>query len=204
MRRGLSAAFIGFALAGCSSEPPGSADPGQIDPIVRASFRARGQAGLDRLEQTELQRACSAEAGLGPDADTRQRLQRSALATVQFPDDGRWLGQWQQGERIAQSGVGLQYSDPQQSPAGGNCYACHQLSAEEIAYGTLGPSLYRYGERARREPDFLRRTWIQIWNPHAFNVCSSMPRFGDARILTAEQIRDLMALLLDPQSPVNR
>ena len=30
-----------------------------------------------------------------------------------------------------------------------------------------------------------------------------MPRFGTAGVLTAAQIRDLMALLLDPKSPVN-
>jgi sulfur-oxidizing protein SoxX len=31
-----------------------------------------------------------------------------------------------------------------------------------------------------------------------------MPRFGDAGILTEDQIRNVMALLLDPGSPVNR
>jgi sulfur-oxidizing protein SoxX len=30
-----------------------------------------------------------------------------------------------------------------------------------------------------------------------------MPRFGHAGILTADQMRDVMALLLDPKSPVN-
>jgi sulfur-oxidizing protein SoxX len=31
-----------------------------------------------------------------------------------------------------------------------------------------------------------------------------MPRFGHAGILTVEQIKDVMALLLDPKSPVNQ
>jgi sulfur-oxidizing protein SoxX len=31
-----------------------------------------------------------------------------------------------------------------------------------------------------------------------------MPRFGDAGILTPSQIKDVMALLLDPASPVNK
>jgi sulfur-oxidizing protein SoxX len=31
-----------------------------------------------------------------------------------------------------------------------------------------------------------------------------MPRFGDAGILTEAQIKDVMALLLDPASPVNQ
>ena len=31
-----------------------------------------------------------------------------------------------------------------------------------------------------------------------------MPRFGHNGILTEEQIKDVVALLLDPQSPVNK
>ncbi|MEF9944419.1 MAG: sulfur oxidation c-type cytochrome SoxX, partial [Burkholderiaceae bacterium] len=43
-----------------------------------------------------------------------------------------------------------------------------------------------------------------IWNSHAFTPCSQMPRYGDAKILTEAQIKDVMALLLDPASPVNQ
>ena len=31
-----------------------------------------------------------------------------------------------------------------------------------------------------------------------------MPRFGHAQLLSEQQIRDVMALLLDPKSPVNQ
>jgi sulfur-oxidizing protein SoxX len=31
-----------------------------------------------------------------------------------------------------------------------------------------------------------------------------MPRFGHQQILTEQQLRDVMALLLDPASPVNK
>jgi sulfur-oxidizing protein SoxX len=31
-----------------------------------------------------------------------------------------------------------------------------------------------------------------------------MPRFGHAKVLSEQQIQDLMALLLDPKSPVNQ
>jgi sulfur-oxidizing protein SoxX len=79
-----------------------------------------------------------------------------------------------------------------------------RLSGAEIAYGTIGPSLYHYLERNGDSQDSIRRTWARIWNAHAFNACSMMPRFGAAAILTPEQIRDVMALLFDPQSPVNR
>jgi sulfur-oxidizing protein SoxX len=198
-----------LGLSGCSAAPGadrgGQAEQGpQIEQVIRSSFRARGQAGLERLQQSPMQRTCSrAQPQLLP-ADVRQRLQREALASVRFPEDGRWLGDWQRGEKIAQTGSGLQYSDPPDAPRGGGCYGCHQLSGTEIAYGTIGPSLNRYLERNGGTSDALRQAWTRIWNAHAFNACSMMPRFGDAGILTPEQIRDVMALLFDPQSPVNR
>ena len=50
----------------------------------------------------------------------------------------------------------------------------------------------------------LQYTWTKLWNTHAYNICSHMPRFGAAGILTEQQLRDVMAFLFDPQSPVNR
>jgi sulfur-oxidizing protein SoxX len=175
-----------------------------LAPDIASSFRARGQAGLDRLQQTPMQLACSVARPDHLAADVQRRIRSEALQAVRFPPDGRWLGNWQRGEKIAQSGAGLQYSDAPDAPRGGSCYGCHRLSGTEIAFGTIGPSLYRYRERNAGVADAMRQTWIRIWNGHAFNACSTMPRFGDAGILTPEQIRDVMALLFDPASPVNR
>jgi sulfur-oxidizing protein SoxX len=47
-------------------------------------------------------------------------------------------------------------------------------------------------------------TWGRIWNSKAYNACSNMPRAGHMGILNAHQVRDLVALLLDPKSPVNQ
>jgi sulfur-oxidizing protein SoxX len=47
-------------------------------------------------------------------------------------------------------------------------------------------------------------TWGKLWNAKAYNACSGMPRFGHAGILSETQLRDVMALLLDPASPVNK
>jgi sulfur-oxidizing protein SoxX len=205
-------ALTWLALGGCGAAS--SADRGagadkdmggpELAPVIQSSFRARGQAGLDRLQQSRMQQICSVAQPDQLAADLRRQLQREALKSVRFPEDGRWLGSWQRGEKIAQSGSGLQYSDPADAPGGGGCYGCHQLSGAEIAYGTIGPSLARYLERNGAKPEAMQRAWTQIWNAHAYNACSLMPRFGDAGILTPEQIRDVMALLFDPQSPVNR
>ncbi|MBS0408108.1 MAG: sulfur oxidation c-type cytochrome SoxX, partial [Proteobacteria bacterium] len=50
----------------------------------------------------------------------------------------------------------------------------------------------------------VKYTWGKIWNSKAYNACSNMPRAGTEGILTEAQVRDIVALLLDPKSPVNQ
>jgi sulfur-oxidizing protein SoxX len=97
------------------------------------------------------------------------------------------------------------------SANGAQCYNCHQISKEEISFGTIGPSLYNYGKlRGVKDPydpasaAIVQYTWGKIYNPKAYAACSNMPRFGHKGLLDENQIRHVMALLLDPQSPVNR
>jgi len=47
-------------------------------------------------------------------------------------------------------------------------------------------------------------TWGKLWNSRAYSACSQMPRVGHKGILNEKQIKDVMALLLDPNSPVNK
>ena len=101
------------------------------------------------------------------------------------------------------SGKGLRFNDTNDTENGGNCYACHQIRKDELAYGTLGPSLYQYGKLRGYSDEVLRYTWAKIFNPQAFLMCSNMPRYGHNGILTVKQMRNILALLLDPQSPVN-
>ena len=53
-------------------------------------------------------------------------------------------------------------------------------------------------------PASQRYAYGKIYNAKAYNLCSQMPRLGHSRTLTEQQIKDLVALLLDPESPVNR
>ena len=197
-------ALCATATAGSSDgATSGQAQAAPVLDVLNASMKEKNGVGLDRLVQTDLQRACS-NADDRPASQEQAGAQREqAMASVVFPADGNYLGDWREGEKIAQNGRGMQYSDDPATPNGGNCYACHQLAPAEIAAGNLGPSLTGYGQRGQSR-EVLQYTWAKIWNPNASIVCSHMPRFGDAGILTAGQIRDLMALLLDPESPVNR
>ena len=200
-------ALAGAALlAGCGTAPTPQQLDRETQDVIKASFRAQGIATLDRLNQDELQQACSAEQP--PPAELAKRLEAAQLATVKWPSDGVYLGDWREGEKLAQNGRGMTWTDPPGVPAGGNCYNCHQLTRAEISYGTIGPSLYQYGKlRGVANPAdpaaeaIVRYTWGKLWNAKATNACSNMPRFG--HVLNPAQIKDLMALLLDPKSPVN-
>ncbi|MBX3667556.1 MAG: sulfur oxidation c-type cytochrome SoxX [Rhodocyclaceae bacterium] len=170
---------------------------------ARRDFEARGPASLDRLDLDAVQTVCNRWAN-NPPSKLQSLLQAEQLAAVKYPEGGDYLGDWKKGEALAQSGRGLTWSDGAKVAAGGNCYNCHELASTELAYGTLGPSLARYGERRGRSPDLLRYTWAKIYNAKASSLCSNMPRFGHSGALGEAQIRDIMAYLFDPQSPVNR
>ena len=201
-------AILGFAglavLAGCATYVAPTKEESMQ--TVKASFKERGPAKLDRLNQTEIQAVCSDAQMTGKEVPKAQReaLEKKTLATIKFPADGKYLGDFKEGERIAQSGVGMQWSDSDKTVNGGNCYACHQISTAEVSFGNIGPSLKGYGKLRGNSEAVVKYTWGKIWNTHAYNACSSMPRFGDAGILTEAQIKDVMALLLDPNSPVNK
>ena len=192
----------------------GCATPAAVDydkvalGMIKSSFRDQGQAKVDRLEQDEVQRICSEPA---PSADDRKRIEAQALATIKPPSDGRYLGDWKEGEKLAQNGRGMTWSDPAATPNGGNCYNCHQMSKAEISFGTLGPTLHNYGKlrgvKNAADPSsatIVQYTWGKIYNAKAYSACTEMPRFGYAHVLTERQMQDLMALLLDPNSPVNQ
>jgi sulfur-oxidizing protein SoxX len=149
-------------------------------------------------------RQCSAYRNAPPTA-IAEEIQRRERATIVYPADGKVLGDWKKGETIAQSGYGLRFTDyPPRSANGGNCYACHQITKQEVSYGTLGPSLLGYGKNRKFSEADTKAAYDKIYNSHAALPCSTMPRFGSNKILTIEQIKDLVALLMSPESPANK
>jgi len=191
-------------VGGCATALDESETAAKAAVALKASFRPAGQAGLDRLEQDETQRVCSLAAGKAPPKDVAAMIEQANLATIRYPADGKLLGDWKNGERIAQEGRGKQFSDDPKGPVGANCYACHQLSKGELSFGTIGPSLYQYGKLRGNSVDVQRYTFGKIYNSEAFAACTNMPRFGHKGILSEQQIKDVAALLLDPASPVNQ
>ena len=206
---------LGLAVAGllasCAVAPTAQQVDAATRQVLTSSFRAQGDAKLDRLTLDASNQACSDAAGAALDEKRAQSIEAENLKTVQFPADGKLIGNWSEGEKIAQNGRGLTWSDKAGEANGGSCYNCHQIAKAELSYGSIGPSLYNYGKlRGVSDPAapgskaIVDYTWGKLWNAKAYNACSGMPRFGHAGILTIEQLRDVMALLLDPQSPVNQ
>ncbi len=210
----LGALTVAALLAGCAAAPNVAEVKALTDKIVKASFRDKGIAKVDRvlnIDETNLACAEADVAGKPLDEKTAKAIEEMNLKAVKWPSDGKFIGDWKKGESVAQSGRGLTWSDAANTANGGNCYNCHQIDKKEISYGTIGPSLYNYGKlRGVTDPNspaskaIVEYTWGKIWNSKAYNACSNMPRAGHAGILNESQVRDIMALLLDPKSPVNQ
>jgi L-cysteine S-thiosulfotransferase len=203
--------LAGIALvAGCASMASSSLDD-QVAQMMKASFRDQGIAKVERLHQDRSNDACSKAMGQPLPEPLAKSIEGENLRAVKMPAGSVFLGDWKEGEKLAQSGRGMTWTDPSAEPKdnGGNCYNCHQISKAEISYGTIGPSLYQYGKlrgvvdpgSAAAKP-IVEYTWQKLYNAKAFNACSEMPRMG--AMLSEKQLQDIMALLLDPMSPVNQ
>jgi sulfur-oxidizing protein SoxX len=208
MRR-LLLASVAASLAACTtpgdvseSKKISARDLDKVTAILKRDFQDRGQAKVSRVELDEVQRLCNLH-GDNPPAETAKKIEQAQLKTIKFPG-GSLMGDWKRAEKVAQNGRGSMWSDKPGVPAGGSCYNCHQISPQETSFGTLGPSLLGFGKKRGNGPDMQRYVYGKIYNSKAYNACSQMPRLGHAGTLTEEQIKDLVALLLDPASPVNQ
>ena len=214
IRFALSSIAATLLVVGCASAPSLTELNELTNKIVKTSFRDEGFVKVDRvLNVDETNRACSEAdvAGKPLDEKTAKAIEEMNLKAIKWPSDGKFIGDWKQGEVIAQSGRGLTWTDKAGDVNGGNCYNCHQISKEEISFGTIGPSLYNYGKiRGVTDPNspeskpIVEYTWGKIWNSKAYNACSNMPRAGHMGILNETQVRHIVGLLLDPKSPVNQ
>lgn len=202
---------LSVLLAGCATGPSPQQVAEATQKVIKSSFRDQGIAKTSWLDQDASNKACSEAQGAALDPQLVKSIEDANLKTIKMPSDGKFLGDWKEGEKIAQNGRGMTWTDQAGSANGGSCYNCHQISKEELSFGSIGPSLYNYGKlrgvadpAAAASKPIVDYTWGKLWNAKAYNACSGMPRFGHAGILNETQLRHVMALLLDPQSPVNK
>ena len=213
LRTGLAVASVVLLVVGCASAPTVADLNALTQQIIKASFRDEGIVKASLLNTDETNQACSEADATGKPLDekTAKRIEEINMKAIKWPSDGKFIGDWKEGEKIAQNGRGLTFTDDEKTVNGGNCYNCHKIDEKEISYGTIGPSLHNYGKiRGITDPNsasakpIVEYTWGKIWNSKAYNACSNMPRAGHSGILTEAQVRHVVGLLLDPQSPVNK
>lgn len=178
-------------------------NPALVDTYLKATFGKATPEWQARIQPDETLKICNQYRNDVPSAEADKIIARE-LAKVVYPADGKFLGDWKEGAKIANNGRGGQFSDDANTEAGGNCYACHQLEKQELSYGTLGPSLTGYGKDRSYAPDAIKNAFTKIYDSQAVFACSNMPRFGANKVLTEKQIKDLVAFLFDPESPVNK
>lgn len=205
------ASRLTIAIAGfCCSAPAiaGDSPPTQVDASIVEHYVTEMWSGADvawrqRLKQDQTQALCS-QFRNDPPHDVADSIRGREAATISYPTDGALLGNWREGEKIAQNGRGGQFSDAPDTVRGGNCYACHQMAKTEVSHGTLGPSLSEYGKIRSFSANAAKDAYAKIYNSQASFACSTMPRFGAHNFLSVQQIKDLVAYLFDPESPVNK
>lgn len=199
----ISAALLAAIAAPASAQDMPKADPALVEKYVAATWKKVPDGWADRIKQDETQAICSQYRN-SPPGDLADKLLVREKATIVLPADGNVMGDWKEGEKIAQSGFGGRFDEKPGAVNGGNCYACHQMRPDELSYGTLGPSLLGYGKLRNFDPAEAKTTYIKVYNAQAVLPCSQMPRFGYHKFLSEQQIKDVVAYLFDKASPVNK
>ena len=205
---GLTIAIAVPAFAQKALEAPGGKYAKDAEQMFRASFRADNpKYWMTRLEQDETMKACQ-QFRDNPPRKIGEKLEKLNAATIRYPVDGKLIGDWKEGEKLAAVGtgghIGFIQPDKAGQVRGGNCYACHQLAKKELAYGTIGPSLQQFGKIRGNSEENIKYVYDKVYNSNSFTACTNMPRFGLHNWLTPEQITHIVAFLIDPDSPVNK
>jgi sulfur-oxidizing protein SoxX len=197
------ALMIGLVLAMPASAQTTKVDPARVDAAVQGLFGHTSAEWQQRIAQDETQKVCSLYRNQ-PLPSVAEAITAREKENVVLPADGKFLGDWKAGEKLAQSGYGGRHTDDPARPVGGNCYACHQLSRTELSFGTMGPSLVEYGKIRKYDAGEAKAAYVKVYNAQVVFPCSNMPRFGHNKHLSEQQLKDLIALLFDPESPVNK
>jgi sulfur-oxidizing protein SoxX len=123
------ALFAGLAMLAAAA--PGALQAEEIRSaaleMMKRDFKARGAVGMERLDEDPVQALCNRTGSL-PTSEQAAPLQAQLAASIVLPADGNLLGDWATGEKVAQSGRGMTWSDKPEAPVGGSCYSTSSAS----------------------------------------------------------------------------
>jgi len=182
----------------------------KVAKLVADSFKPGEGQDMSRLTQDETQKVCS-ETRNNPSPAQAAAINAREQATIKYPEGNKLVGDWKNGEKLSKGGFGMRIGSIEPDPVarqkggnGGNCYACHAMDPKEVAAGNLGPSLTGYGALRGASDEIVKYTYDKIYNTQATVACSNMPRMGHNGVLTPEQVADITAYLVSPESSLNK
>src|SRR6185312_9426026 len=111
MRMHLTVLAALFAVATpAAAQQADKIDVAQVDAALKAAFPSAPADWAPRFVPDETLRACSANHNTAPKAVFDQ-IQKRETAKIVYPPDGKFIGDWKKGEKLAQSGYGLRFTD---------------------------------------------------------------------------------------------
>ena len=186
-----------------SRSPPST--PPRSMPPSRRRFRPRRPIGSRGFDQDETMKQCSLHEN-SPPKPVADEIQKREKARIEYPADGKLMGDWKSGEKLAQSGYGLRFTD--YPAAAGQRRQLLRLPPADQGRGQLrhdrpepARTTARSGTSARPTPRRSTRRSTTRRRPIRARTCRG---FGTNNVLTIEQIKDLVALVMSPDSPVNK
>ena len=117
----LAIAILALSFIAAPALAQQKADPARADAAITAAFPAAPAEWASRLAADETMQQCSASRN-NPAKDVASAIQKREQATIVYPPDNNFMGDWKKGEALAQSGYGLRFTDyPARQANGGNC-----------------------------------------------------------------------------------
>ena len=113
-----------LVLAGCASAVSDDEARQRAESVFRESFTHGNRQMAARVEQQdEVQALCTRYRNELP-KEVADRIERSQSAGIRYPAAGKFAGDWRMGEKIAQDGYGMRFTDPDtKRPNGGEIQA---------------------------------------------------------------------------------
>ena len=199
----------GLACVAAGAAAGRSRRPAPIDALGRQGDqdelgrrpRPTGSRGSTR---TRRRRCCSQYRNVPPKAVADAIVAREKAAIV-YPADGKLMGDWKKGEKLAQSGYGWRFTDYPPRAAERRQLLClppARRQGAELRHAGAEPA------GVRQDPQDSPRPTSR---PSTSGSTTRMPR-SRARTCPAwgqqvpyvDQIKDLVAYVMSPESPVNK
>ena len=194
-------------VMGCATFPDEPTTRGIGEHMVSEAYPGMPASFTRRSVQDPSQKICSKVGEAALSEGDAAEVVRLARASIKYPASGKLSGNWKVGQKLVADGGGERIRGgklEKRKLNGALCMNCHMMDPKEVNSGTLGPALIGYGAQRGHTDAIARYTYEKIYNAWAISPCSKMPRLGANGFLTPEQITDVVAYLIDPQSPVNK